>query len=373
MKIALLGCGTVGSATCEILKKSSFEVVRYLVKNKRDDSLSTTNFNDILNDDTIETVIEVMGGIHPAYEYICACLNAHKNVITANKAVVAKYFDEFMNLANKNNVYFRIEACVAGGIPWIHEILRISSFDQIHSFSGIFNGTTNYILDCMNRYDTSFEVALTNAQEKGYAESNPSADIEGFDVQNKAAISAMLAYQGKIDVDNIDCYGMSSIQSNDISYFKSKNVTCKYLAHSKKYRNSISLFVIPTLCKSIESFIDSNLNIVTYESQYLGKFQMIGQGAGGYPTASAIVSDCMAIQNKQKMNLVLQEYLHIDNTQECYHYYVRSTQLNEDIALSYEKDEHYFYIKTKKMSIHEIFEFIQTQNKNDIFVALWEN
>lgn len=372
MRIALLGCGTVGSATCEILKQSSFEVVRYLVRNKRDDTRSTTNFNDIVTDDTIETVIEVMGGIHPAYEYICACLKAHKNVITANKAVVAKYFDEFIQLADENNVYFRIEACVAGGIPWIHEILRISSFDPIHSFSGIFNGTTNYILDCMHRFTTSFEVALLDAQEKGYAESDPSADINGYDVQNKAAISAMLAYQGKIDVDKIDCYGMSTIQANDISYFKSKKVTCKYLAHSKKYGHSISLFVMPTLCKSIESFVDSNLNIVTYESQYLGKFQMIGQGAGGYPTASAIVRDCMSIQDNQKMNLTLHNHLLIDNHQETYHFYVRSNQLHEDIALSYEKDEHTFYIKTKRMSVHEIFEFIQTQ-KNDIFVALWEN
>ena len=181
MNIGLLGCGVVGSEVLRIvdtLNMSSMKITKILDLKPKNDTRFTNKFEDILNDETIDTVVEVMGGIHPAYEFIRACLRAKKNVVSANKAVIARYFKEFMDLAKENGVSFRLEASVAGGIPWIKELQRVLRMDNVIEFSGILNGTTNYILDKMHTQNASFDVVLKDAQMKGYAESNPTSDIE---------------------------------------------------------------------------------------------------------------------------------------------------------------------------------------------------
>lgn len=371
MKTALLGCGTVGTEVLRILDNSNdFDVRKILIRTSKCDSRATTDFNEILIDPEIELVVEVMGGIHPAYEYISACLKSGKHVVSANKAVIAKYLNEFIELAKENHVSFLFEASVGGGIPCLSEILRISRFDQVFEFSGILNGTTNYILSLMDKQATSYEVALMDAQKKGYAEKDPTADVEGIDVQNKAAILAMLSYQCIVNVDDIPTVGISNITDMDIAYFQKKKVTCKLKACSKNHGDAMTLYVMPVLCRSLFSHVESNDNIVSITSQNLGNLQLIGQGAGGAPTASAVVSDCYDILENKTVSLKLTKTIPIDNSKEQYHFYVRTNKIDEDLFLSYEEENETYFAKTKRMSILDMMTWIQSHP--NCFVALWE-
>lgn len=371
MNIGILGYGVVGSEVVHIIDSldTPINITKLLDLKTVNDQRHTTDFNDILNDSTIDTIVEVMGGIHPAYEFICAALKAKKNVISANKAVIARYFKEFNDLALENHVSFRIEASVAGGIPWIKELQRVLRMDAIQQFSGILNGTTNYILDMMHTNELNFDVALKDAQAKGYAESDPTSDIEGYDIQNKAAITASIAYKGYLDVDDIPVVGISKIKKEDIDYFKSKGLICKLLASSINYGDSISLYICPTCTTSIESNIDTNLNITTCKTYNLGTLRMIGQGAGGRPTASAIVSDIIDIYEKIDTPFELNQSLIIDNSREKMHFYIRvnPNDFNEDICLSYEEDETYIYMKTKPLTLNECFDLFK---EKDCFIAI---
>lgn len=374
MKIGLLGCGVVGKEVLKMIDampSEKAEVVRILTRNKRHEPRFTTDFNDLMNDD-IDTIIEVMGGLHPAYEYIKASLNAKKNVISANKAVIAKYFKEFADLAIENEVSFKIEASVGGGIPWIRELQRIKRMDTIQQFSGIFNGTTNYILDRMHQYELSFETALMDAQKKGYAESDPSSDIDGFDIQNKCAISASVAYDTFIDVDKIPVFGIASILKEDIDYFKSKNLVCKLMGFSRHYGSSISLYVCPVCVNGLMAHVGDNLNIASCTSQQLGKLEMIGQGAGGSPTATAVISDLLDLFENNTTPFLFHHSLDIDNSKELHHFYLRERieDFHEELALSYEKDETYIYMKTKRMTLNELLSIVSSK---DVFLALLED
>ena len=375
MKIGLLGCGVVGSEVLRIIDilnattSIDVEITKILERKVLCDSRITKNIDDILNDESIDTVVEVMGGIHPAYEFICAALKAKKNVVSANKAVIAKYFKEFNDLALENNVCFKIEASVGGGIPWVKELQRILRMDKISSFYGIMNGTTNYILDNMHKNEVDFDEVLKKAQELGYAEADPSADIEGYDIKNKVCITASIAYQGHLNVDDIPTIGISKIKKVDIDYFKKNGYTCKLLGKSKNNGDSISLFVCPTLTKNIEGYVESNLNITACTSNYLGTIQLIGQGAGGAPTASAIVSDCLDIYENNDTPFNLEKELIINNA-DTYHFYIRCNQddFNEAFAISYEKDNHYVYMKTKLMTIDDICTYYKDK---DCFIAIY--
>lgn len=374
MKIGLLGCGVVGKEVLKMIDAMSsekVEVVRILTRNKRHEPRFTTDFNDLMNDD-IDTIIEVMGGLHPAYEYIKASLKAKKNVISANKAVIAKHFKEFADLAIENEVSFKIEASVGGGIPWIRELQRVKRMDTIQQFSGIFNGTTNYILDKMHQYGLSFETALMDAQKKGYAESDPSSDIDGFDIQNKCAISASVAYDTFIDVDKIPVFGIASILKEDIDYFKSKKLVCKLMGFSKHYGSSISLYVCPICVNGLMAHVGDNLNIASCTSQHLGKLEMIGQGAGGSPTATAVISDLLDLFENNTTPFLFHHSLDIDNSKELHHFYLRERieDFHEELALSYEKDETYIYMKTKRMTLNELLSIVSSK---DVFLALLED
>lgn len=374
MKIGLLGCGVVGKEVLKMIDampSEKVEVVRILTRNKRHELRFTTDFNDLMNDD-IDTIIEVMGGLHPAYEYIKASLNAKKNVISANKAVIAKYFKKFADLAIENEVSFKIEASVGGGIPWIRELQRIKRMDTIQQFSGIFNGTTNYILDRMHQYELSFETALMDAQKKGYAESDPSSDIDGFDIQNKCAISASVAYDTFIDADKIPVFGIASILKEDIDYFKSKNLVCKLMGFSRHYGSSISLYVCPVCVNGLMAHVGDNLNIASCTSQHLGKLEMIGQGAGGSPTATAVISDLLDLFENNTTPFLFHHSLDIDNSKELHHFYLRERieDFHEELALSYEKDETYIYMKTKRMTLNELLSIVSSK---DVFLALLED
>ena len=220
MKIAILGFGTVGSGVYEIAKNlKNIEVKKVLEKDLSKINIATDNYDEIINDKEIELVVECMGGLHPAYEFIMQALKSKKSVVSANKAVIAKYLDEFVSLAKENNVKFIFEASVGGGIPWLVNLERTRRVDEINRVYGIFNGTSNYILDNMYRNEQEFDSTLKTAQELGYAEADPSADIDGYDVTNKVIISSALAYDGFIK-NEFPCFTMRNITKEDILYFK---------------------------------------------------------------------------------------------------------------------------------------------------------
>ena len=207
MKVAILGYGTVGSGVYEIITNGkseelkNIEVKSVFARSRDKMHLATDDINEIINDKEISVVVECLGGLNPAYEFIKRSLESGKNVVTANKAVAAKYLDEFVTLAKENNVKFIFEASVGGGIPWLVNLERTRRVDEIKRVYGIFNGTSNYILDNMYRNEQEFDSTLKTAQDLGYAEADPSADIDGGDVINKIILSNALAFDIHIKPD----------------------------------------------------------------------------------------------------------------------------------------------------------------------------
>ena len=232
MKIAILGFGTVGSGVYEIAKTlKNIEVKKVLEKDLSKIDITTDNYDEIINDKEIELVVECMGGLHPAYEFIMKALQNKKSVVSANKAVIAKYLDEFLNTSRENKVKFRFEASVGGGVPCLAGIQKIRRVENIDKFYGIFNGTSNFILDNMYRFENEFFTTLKTAQELGYAEADPSADIDGYDVTNKVIISFALAYDGFIKND-FPCFTLRNITKEDILYFKKQGFIAKYIGEA---------------------------------------------------------------------------------------------------------------------------------------------
>lgn len=311
MKIGLLGFGTVGSGIYEIISQNeNFQeneilISKILIRNKNKIKLNqmTINPDDILKDDSIDLIVEVMGGIHPAYEYILKSLNSGKHVVTANKAVVSKYLNEFTEAAKRNNVAFLYEASVCGGIPWLDSLKRVKRIDEISEVSGIFNGTSNFILYNMYNKSYDFNDILTIAQEKGYAEADPSADIDGIDIQRKLAITSSIAFQSIVDEENIPTHGIRNITKSDINYFKEKNLTLKLYALTIKKKNEYCSSVEPVLFKNntIEANTNDNFNIGTLVGETIGVLKFYGQGAGKLPTGNAIVQDILDVYTKKDL------------------------------------------------------------------------
>lgn len=295
MNIAILGYGTVGRGVDGIIRSRvpELQVTRILeLPDRLSDPRMTSNVQDIISDDQIELVVECMGGIEPAHTYIASALKAGKHVVTSNKAVVAAHFAEFATLSEEHAVAFLIEASVAGGIPWIASIDKARRIDEIRSFSGIMNGTTNYIIDSMRRNELDFEVALGRAQELGYAEADPSADIDGIDVANKTIISACVAF----DVDcirDLPVTGIRTLTKADLDLFATRGLTVKLFGRgvSKDGRYAVAVEPVAIPLASLEASVPSNFNLVSLEGFTVGPLKFYGQGAGSLPTGNAIVQD----------------------------------------------------------------------------------
>jgi len=268
----------------------------------RADDRTVTDVQDILNDSSIDTVVEVMGGIHPAFEFVSAALKAGKNVVTANKALVAAYYEELLQLARENNVVFRCTAAVGGGIPWLVNLARCRRVDTIQSLWGIMNGTTNYILSSMTAQDVDFPQVLKKAQELGYAEADPTADIDGHDIRRKLAISVGVAFDAAVKEAEIPTFGIRSITAADIQAFRGMERTCKLLAFGQMTPDGVAAYVEPTLFTAdrLETAVGSNFNLISYLSDNAGVQSYYGQGAGRFPTAYNVVSDCLDILAGEK-------------------------------------------------------------------------
>ena len=300
MNIGLLGCGVVGGGILDFCAgREDLTVTKVLVRRPRPDlgALAVTDIADIVNDEAIGIVAEVMGGLHPAYEYICAAMKAGKHVVTANKAVISAYYPELTDLARECGVSLRCTAAVGGGIPWLTNLERCKRLDSICELGGIMNGTTNFIMDAMHASPVSFPEILKQAQELGYAEADPSADIDGDDVRRKLTISANIAFDALVQEEDIPMFGIRTVTDGDIRAFKAHGFVCKLLATAKAAEGGVCAFIEPTLVDShdLEAAVPKNFNLITYCGEKVGRHSFFGQGAGRYPTAFNAVEDCLDI------------------------------------------------------------------------------
>lgn len=308
LKIGIIGLGTVGTGVVKTLKKfNNIKILKAAVKNinkKRDVSLDyiTDDPYEIANDPEINVVVEVAGGVDPCLDVLKTAIKNKKHIVTANKELLAKFGDEIFSLANENNVTVLYEAAVAGGIPIIGPIkttLRGNEFDKV---VGILNGTTNYILTKMETDNLSYADCLKQAQELGYAETDPTNDVEGFDTMFKTAILANIVFHKKIDLSKIYREGITKISIDDIKCAKEFGYKIKLMGIAKKVQNKdvLDIRVHPVLVseKSMVSGINNATNTVLLEGFPVGEIMFTGPGAGEAPTASSVVGDILAIASE---------------------------------------------------------------------------
>lgn len=325
-KIGLLGLGTVGAGTAQILLDpqgrhpllQEIEIYRVGVRSldklrsvEMPESLLTTDLETIVTDPHVDIVVEVMGGLEPARSLILKAIANGKHVVTANKAVISRYGDEIFKAANQAGVYVMLEAAVGGGIPVIQPLKQALSVNRIHSVTGIVNGTTNYILSRMQTEGGEFSDILADAQQLGYAEADPTADVDGLDAADKMAILASLAFGGRIKLPEIYCEGISKVSAADIAYAERLGFTIKLLAIAKQdlpasetgnsdietRSASLQVRVHPTLVPKTHPLasISGVYNAILVEGEPIGQVMFYGRGAGSGPTASAVVSDILNI------------------------------------------------------------------------------
>ncbi len=307
INIAILGFGIVGGGVYELLsqnekylgKKINSEIVIKKVLDIRDFSEHpcnaefTSNIDDVINDADISVVVETMGGVEPAYRYVKAVLSAGKSVVTSNKQLVAEHGTELISIAKQKKICFLFEASVGGGTPVISPLHRSLVANKISAIYGIVNGTTNYILTRMEEQGLSYEDALKEAQAKGFAEANPSADIDGIDALRKMSILASIAFGSYLSPDLIPACGIKNVTAKDIEDAKNNGMSVKLIAYAKLKANKLYCGVAPLLVSKGDmlSSVNGVYNAVVAECDMLGDVLFYGQGAGSVATASAVVAD----------------------------------------------------------------------------------
>lgn len=300
MKIALLGFGTVGGGVWELLQGNpDWEIAWVLTRRTRPElgSRAVFSMEPILNDPEVELVVEVLGGVRPTFDYVAAALRAGKHVVTANKALMAAHYDELTALARRSGVALRCTGAVGGGIPFLTALERVRRLDRVRSVSGIVNGTTNYILDRMTREGSSFAAILADAQRLGYAESDPTADLDGWDVRRKLVLMANIAFGVSLREEEIPMAGIRGVTAEDIAAFRKAGLVCRMLASAVREGGAVSAVVEPSLVpdSAPEAAVPLNCNRITLTGERLGEQAFFGQGAGRYPTAMNVLQDCMDI------------------------------------------------------------------------------
>ena len=309
MQIAIMGFGTIGSGVAELLLKNQKSIVaksghsaldiKYILdirdfSNHELGKYFTKDFNDILNDPSVGIVVECMGGTTPAYEYVSASLKAGKSVVSSNKELVAAKGYELLELAKENNVNFLFEASVGGGIPIIRPISQCLAANEIGEIAGILNGTTNFILTKMIEDGMAFDEALKLAQDNGYAERDPSADILGHDAARKICILASLCFGKHVYPDAVETEGITNITPEDVAYAKNWGGVIKLIGRAKLNDNErISATVGPCLIQNHSQLasVDDVFNAILVRGDAIGDVVFYGKGAGKLPTASAVVAD----------------------------------------------------------------------------------
>ncbi len=314
VRIAILGLGNVGQGVWKILNTNKneimmkcgceIEVAKILVRDASKPrgvevpgEIITTDADDIFEDDSIKIVIELMGGAEPARDYMLRAIKRKKHVVTANKLVLATQGEELFRAAEEEEVLFYYEASVGGGIPIIREINESLTANKIEKLVGIINGTTNYILTKMTREGMDFADALKEAQEKGYAEADPTSDIEGFDAAYKLAIMASLSFGTKVDVASIYREGISNVKAVDIAYADKLGYVIKLLAVGKEADNKLELRVHPAMVPKHHPIanVNDSFNAIFIKGNAVGDLMLYGRGAGDLPTGSAVIGDIISI------------------------------------------------------------------------------
>ena len=333
VNIAVMGYGTVGSGVVEVVNTNGARInqrigdelnIKYVLdlRDFPEDPVQEKivhDFETIINDDEIKIVVEVMGGIEPAYTFVKRCLQAGKSVATSNKALVAKHGAELLSIAEENNINFLFEASVGGGIPIIRPLNSSLTADEIEEITGILNGTTNYMLTKMFYEGADYDTVLKEAQANGYAERNPEADVEGYDACRKIAILPSLISGQQVDFEDIYCEGITEITVEDMKYAKAMGTAIKLLASSKRYAgNRLHAIVAPCMLYPEHPLYNVNgvFNSIFVHGNVLGDAMFYGSGAGKLPTASAVVADVVDAAkhlNRNIMTMWKQEKLHLED------------------------------------------------------------
>ncbi len=327
MKIGLLGFGVVGEGVWRLMEaRGDMEVVRVLCR--RDRTLPGTqvthDFEDILRDDAIDTVVEVMGGLEPAWDYVRRAAAAGKHIVTANKALAAAHYDELLELTEKHGVRLRCTAAVGGGIGWLPALERARRCDTVTRVGGIMNGTCNYILDSMTRLGMDYGEALRQAQALGYAEADPSADVDGTDTWNKLILSANIAFGVSLDTAAVPAAGVRQITAGDVQAFAQHGLVCRLVGEAARQDGAFRAWVQPALfpAGAPEAAVSDNDNLITFEGGTVGRQSFLGQGAGRWPTAYNVVQDCADLLEGRGFYCRRGPAARVDNGV-CLRYYVR--------------------------------------------------
>ncbi len=370
MNIALLGFGVVGGGVWELAAaRQDVNVKRVLVRRPKEGlpaDAATMDINDILNDDTIDTVVEVMGGLHPAYEYVTAAMARGKHVVTANKALVAAYYQELTSLVREKGVALRCTAAVGGGIPWLVNLARVKRLDTVSEVGGIMNGTSNFIMDAMHKSPVSFDDILKKAQALGYAEADPSADIDGDDIRRKLCISANIAFGAVLEETAIPTFGIRTVTAEDIAAFQDHGFVCKLLATAQAAEGGVCAFVEPTLVDKSEpeAAVPANYNLIGYTAERVGRQTFFGQGAGRFPTASNVMQDCLTVMAGARGFYTDEAALGVLCGGAAHPYYVR-TAAPDDFLRTHKADDWGTGIVTGAVDVYEMLAWVQRQREKD--------
>ena len=360
MKIAILGYGVVGSGAYEVLASHGYPVKRVLDIRPHDElgDVLTANYDDILNDKEIGVVAEAIGGLEPAHTFVVKALKAGKHVVSSNKHLICTYYEELHRLAIENGVTLRFTSAVGGGIPWLYNLKRSVRCDEVTKIMGIMNGTTNFILDAMITDSREFDDVLKEAQALGYAEANPSADVDGLDTARKTAISSSIAFNTIINEEDVSIFSMRTIQKCDIEYIVGRlGKTVRYLGFGINNGDSASVFVEPAILsyKAPESNVCKNFNMITLFGNSVGRLSFFGQGAGKYPTGNALAQDVIDIVSGSRELSFSPCELKVDNGSHKRQYYIRTkAHLEGEFIESAEKIGANNHIITKPMSVKQI-------------------
>ena len=317
IKIAIIGFGVVGSGVYEVLRTNAADItvnageeidIKYILdirdfSSHSESQLFVNDINTILNDDEVEIVVETMGGLEPANTFTRACLNKGKSVVTSNKELVATFGDELFQIASDNNCKYLYEASVGGGIPIIRPLSKCLAANRIDKIAGILNGTTNYILTRMFKDNASFEAALKEAQEKGYAEKDPTADVEGLDTGKKICILSSMVNREKINHEDVHTDGITKITLEDTEYASRFSSVIKLIGMYERVGDKYAVVVAPMLVGDDSPLfgVDGVFNGIMVSGNMLGDSLFYGRGAGKLPTASAVVADVIDIaKNKNE-------------------------------------------------------------------------
>lgn len=359
-KIAIMGFGTVGSGVLEVLETNKISIsekcgdtitVKYIldIRDFSEDphhELFTKNFEDILNDDEISVVVETMGGLHPSYDFTKRLLLRGKHVVTSNKELVAAYGAELLQIAREKDINYLFEASVGGGIPIIRPLNNCLAANEITEIVGILNGTTNYILTEMFESGKEFSVALKDAQDKGYAEKNPAADVEGHDACRKIAILSSLVFGKRVDYTKINTEGITDITLTDVKYAEAYDSVIKLIGRAKIENDRVFASVEPTMLKNSHSLagIKDVFNGILVKGNAIGDVMFYGRGAGKLPTASAVVADVIdCVRNLDRNN----------------HYFWE--EVDTDFVVPYDQNRAKFLVRiagsyeSQKDKIHALF------------------